>query len=81
MAFPKALWAYSRTGCNHMFLKPCHGLQEWREWAHSNNDSALFASVSTLPEVEYKVSADMDGSGMPLGICDRCYCRSKRFKP
>ena len=64
-----------------MFLKPCNGLQEWREWAQGNIDSALFASVSTLPEVKCKVSAGMDGSGVPLGICDRCYCRSKRFRP
>jgi len=64
-----------------MFLTPCHGLQEWREWAQGNIDSALFDSVSTLPDVKCKVSAGMDGSGVPLGICDRCYFRNKRFKP
>jgi len=48
-----------------MFLKPCNGLQEWREWAQGNMDSALFAFVSTLPEVKCKVSAGMTALAFP----------------
>jgi len=42
---------------------------------------ALFAAVSSLMVVKSKQTAGTDAVGVPLGVCDRCYCLSNPKSP
>jgi len=79
-AFPQDIWAFRCTDCTDVFLNPCAGLRIWRESAANLVGHALYTAVSSLPEVRCKESAGKDSLGVPLGRCDRCYCREKRAK-
>jgi len=43
-------------------------------------DDGLYAAIGTLDEVPCKSKAGVDSLGMPLGMCDRCYCKTKRVR-
>jgi len=79
-AFPQDIWVFRCSDCTDVLLKPCAGLRIWRESAASLFGHALCTAISSLPEVRCKESAGKDSLGVPLGRCDRCYCRAKRAK-
>lgn len=74
------VWAYCCTSCAQTFLRPGKRLVAWRSTAVSLVDDGLYAAISTLAEVPCKSMAGVDPLRMPLGMCDRCYCRTKRAR-
>ena len=79
-AFTGEVWAYRCTACAQTFRRPGKGLVGWRGKALSIVDDGLYAAISTLDEVLCNSKAGVDSLGMPLGMCDRCYCKTKRAR-
>jgi len=77
-AFTNEIWGYRCTTCAQVFLKPGAGLKDWRKTAAGILSGPVFHAVNSLPVVQCKQMAGTDGLGVPLGVCDRCYCRVKR---
>lgn len=78
--FSGKVLAFTCSPCGVLFLKQGSALQAWRKGNQESPPTATTTAVAALRVTQCKQSLGIDGSGLPKGVCERCY-RSARRPP